>query len=60
MYDLTDAYARSARDWLVYHRTDTRGGLYDREACVGDVDGDGDVDLADLSALLAAFGSSCG
>ncbi len=27
------------------------------EACPGDVDGDGDTDLADLGALLAAYGS---
>jgi hypothetical protein len=25
----------------------------------GDMDGDGDVDLADLSALLAVYGTSC-
>ena len=29
-------------------------------ACVGDVDGDGDTDLADLATLLAAYGSCCG
>jgi hypothetical protein len=25
----------------------------------GDLDGDGDVDLSDLSALLAVYGTSC-
>jgi hypothetical protein len=25
----------------------------------GDLDGDGDVDLADLSELLTSFGASC-
>jgi hypothetical protein len=29
-------------------------------ACAGDVDGDGDTDLNDLAALLAAYGSSIG
>jgi len=29
-------------------------------ACPGDVDGDGDTDLSDLAALLAAYGSSVG
>ncbi|MFQ5805858.1 MAG: FG-GAP repeat domain-containing protein, partial [Phycisphaerae bacterium] len=28
--------------------------------CAGDVDGDGDTDLADLAALLAAYGTSVG
>ena len=27
---------------------------------IGDVDGDGDVDLSDLAALLGAYGTSCG
>jgi hypothetical protein len=27
--------------------------------CPGDLDGDGDVDLADLAALLAAYGTTC-
>ncbi|MFQ5805769.1 MAG: dockerin type I domain-containing protein [Phycisphaerae bacterium] len=30
------------------------------EPCPGDVDGDGDTDLSDLAALLAAYGSSVG
>lgn len=29
------------------------------EPCEGDVDGDGDVDLADLSELLSVYGSQC-
>ncbi len=37
-------------------------GAFERSApdCPGDVDGDGDVDLADLSALLTNFGQSSG
>ncbi|MEP0845410.1 MAG: right-handed parallel beta-helix repeat-containing protein [Phycisphaerae bacterium] len=37
-------------------------GPYERqpEPCPGDLDGDGDVDLADLSALLTNFGTAAG
>jgi hypothetical protein len=34
--------------------------LFAGPGCAGDVDGDGDTDLADLAALLAAYGSSTG
>jgi len=48
------------------HRADNAGAAYvfDVAACApdlpGDLDGDGDVDLTDLSLLLAAFGSCLG
>jgi hypothetical protein len=29
------------------------------EVCVGDLDGDGEVGLADLTALLSAYGTTC-
>jgi hypothetical protein len=35
-------------------------GIPGAPGCVGDVDGDGDTDLADLAALLGAYGSSVG
>jgi uncharacterized protein YjbI with pentapeptide repeats len=31
----------------------------DEPPCPGDLDGDGDVDLSDLSALLAVYGTTC-
>lgn len=40
-----------------------QGTDYDRDrdsTCPGDVEGDGDTDIADLAALLAAYGSSSG
>jgi hypothetical protein len=35
-------------------------GIPGAPGCVGDVDGDGDTDLADLAALLGAYGTSVG
>ena len=34
--------------------------LLEEVACLGDLDGDGDTDLADLAMLLAAYGTSIG
>ena len=34
--------------------------LQPKSQCIGDVDGDGDTDLADLAALLGGYGSSVG
>ena len=40
--------------------TDFNGnGILDECECLGDLDGDGDVDLADLATLLARYGARC-
>jgi len=33
--------------------------IVDDPDCPGDLDADGDVDLADLAALLAVYGATC-
>ena len=40
-----------------HHSLGLKGGAPD---CPGDLDGDGDVDLADLATLLAAYGTCAG
>jgi hypothetical protein len=37
-----------------------QGAIIQRSTLPGDLDGDGDVDLTDLSLLLAAFGACAG
>ncbi len=58
LYDLPNAYSPTGRDWKVYHARNRRGGLYD--PCFGDLDGDRDIDLADLAQLLANYGTTSG
>jgi hypothetical protein len=61
LYDLPEAYSSTSRDWKVYHGRNSRGGRYPTtDACVGDLDGDGDTDQADLGILLANWGCTSG
>jgi len=54
LYDLPYPYGGMIADWKVYHARNTRGGLY--VPCPGDLDGDRDIDLADLAQLLSNYG----
>ncbi|MCK4873220.1 MAG: VCBS repeat-containing protein [Phycisphaerales bacterium] len=56
LYDLTETYAPTNRDWKVYHARNQRGGLYEPTSqCPGDLDGDGDTDQSDLGLLLSSY-----
>lgn len=66
-WNVPDLYSRNARIKLVAHDGDGNSGSTQspddlfingtRPPCLGDADGDFDVDLSDLSRLLSAFGT---
>ncbi|UCD75642.1 MAG: VCBS repeat-containing protein [Phycisphaerales bacterium] len=57
LYDLSDIYAATCRDWKVYHAQNNRGGLYPTcPPCPADVDGSGVVDIDDVFQVLSAWG----
>jgi hypothetical protein len=51
---------REGEDWLPIGNETASAFRVDVLGCTGDVDGDGDTDLSDLAALLAAYGSFVG
>ncbi len=57
LFTLPDTYASTSRDWLTYHGSNCREGVYQgaSTACLGDLDGDGDTDQSDLGLLLASY-----
>ena len=58
LYTLPDTYARTSRDWKVYHARQTRGGWYKK--CFGDLNDDCVINLSDLAQLLAYYGTTSG
>jgi len=55
----TPLLGRLANNWCIVHVGFGAVGAIQVIACPGGLDGDGDVDLFDLAASLAVYGTSC-